>query len=69
MISALFIGALVSICGFIVIPELTIPESAPLMTLLKFTTISAFMIHITAMVGIGVLLFTDTIERLKKEIE
>ena len=65
MASIFFVSVLVSMCGFILIPELTIAEIDPnTLTLIKFMTITAFMVHITGMAAIGILLFSDTLERV-----
>lgn len=66
MVSIFLISALISMCGFIVIPELTIEEiDKNTLTVFKFLIMSAFMVHIVGMVAMGVLLVGDTMERIQ----
>lgn len=66
MMSVFIVSGLVAMCGFITIPELTIVEiDANTLTVFKFVTILAFMVHIMGMLAMGVLLVNDTIERIQ----
>lgn len=66
MVSIFLVSALICMCGFIVIPELTIAEiDQNTLTVFKFLVISAFMVHIMGMLAMGVLLVGDTIERIQ----
>ena len=64
MVSIALVAALITMCGFIVVPQLTIPETDPLMTMLKFLTTMAFIVHIFGMMCIGTLLVGDTLKRV-----
>jgi hypothetical protein len=65
MVSIFLVSALVTMCGFIVVPELTIHEmDANTMIVIKFATITAFLVHIFGMLCISALLVGDTMERI-----
>jgi len=65
MASIFLVTALISMCGFIVVPELIIAEMDPnTLTVIKFLTMTAFLLHIAAMLSMSVLLVGDTMERI-----
>ena len=66
MVSIFLISALVSMCGFIVIPELTIAEiDKNTLTVFKFLIMTTFIVHIMGMMSMCVLLVGDTMERVQ----
>jgi len=66
MASIFLVSALICMCGYIAIPQLTIAEiDQNTLTVFKFLVISAFMVHIMGMLTMGVLLVGDTIERIQ----
>jgi len=66
MVSIFLISGLITMCGFIIIPELTIAEiDQNTLTVFKFLIISAFVVHIMGMVSMCVLLVGDTMERIQ----
>ena len=65
MVSIFLISALVTMCGYIIVPELTIHEmDANTMVVIKFATIMAFIVHIFGMLCISALIIGDTMERI-----
>ena len=65
MVSIFLVSALVTMCGYIIVPELTIHEmDANTMVVIKFATIMAFIVHIFGMLCISALIIGDTMERI-----
>lgn len=65
MVSIFLVSALVTMCGYIIVPELTIHTmDENTITVIKFMTITAFLVHIFGMLCISALLVGDTMERI-----
>ena len=70
LVSIFLVSALITMCGYISIPALTIAEiDNNILTVLKFLTMMAFIINLMGMVTITTLLVGDTMERIKHSIK
>ena len=70
MVSIFLVSALITMCGYISIPALTIAELDPnTLTVLKFLTMMAFIVNMMGMISMTALLVGDTHERVVRGSE